>query len=212
MSYTFAALAFSIAFKKFPDLEEQHHKHGFSELRLRSRKKTDAECTDCSYRHQEILVKRVFFHQPLSGFLERFPPGDQVWHKIYQKQLPGRKAEPLFYECSYCQKYCSQGDCNDLPPQAPFLMLLLMLMLLISVPMFTMFSIPMLLLMLLLMLMLMVMLIHVLLPVSVLMLCTVSVFFHNAHNILFSGAKLRLLIVLDIPISYPLLGKDLLFK
>ena len=55
----FATFALCIALKELAHLEKQHDKNSFREFSLCSWQKTDAECTDGSYRHQEVLIKGI---------------------------------------------------------------------------------------------------------------------------------------------------------
>ena len=65
-----ATLSLGIALEELTYLKEQHHEDGLWKFRLGARHETDAEGTDGSYRHQEMLIERVAMCQSLCSFLQ----------------------------------------------------------------------------------------------------------------------------------------------
>ena len=64
------ALAFGIALEELTDLEEEHDEDGLGELRLSPGQETDAEGTDGSDRHEEMLVEGITMGDSLPRFVQ----------------------------------------------------------------------------------------------------------------------------------------------
>ena len=69
-----AAFSPGIALEEFSDLEEEHHKDRLRKLRLGPRQETDAERTDGSNRHQEMLVEGITLHDSVPSLMQRLVP------------------------------------------------------------------------------------------------------------------------------------------
>ena len=67
MRNTLAALTLSIAFEEFTYLKEEHDEDGLWELRLCPRQESDAQSTDGSNRHEEMLIKGLALSNALPG-------------------------------------------------------------------------------------------------------------------------------------------------
>ena len=66
-----AALALGIAFEQLTYLEEQHHEDGLGKLGLSTGQEADAEGSDGSHRHEEVLVERFSVGNAFSGLFQR---------------------------------------------------------------------------------------------------------------------------------------------
>ena len=84
-----ATLALGVALKQLANLEKEHHKHRFGELRLRPREETDAQRADGSHAHQEVLVEGVSVGQSLGRLFQGVETDEEIGHEIDQQQLPG---------------------------------------------------------------------------------------------------------------------------
>ena len=65
------ALSLGIALEKFTYLEEEHHEDSLQILRLGIRQETDAEGTDGSHRHQQVLVECLALRDTFPCLVER---------------------------------------------------------------------------------------------------------------------------------------------
>ena len=88
MSNAVAAFTLGIAFEELADLEEEHHEDRLGELGLCTRQEANAECTDGSHRHEEMLVEGIAVGHALNGFVKRFVSDEQIGYEINKEQLP----------------------------------------------------------------------------------------------------------------------------
>ena len=74
-----------------------------------------------------MLVEGVAVRNALSRFLQRVEANDEVGNQIDQQELPGGQVAFLLDDHRCGEQYGRQGNQDDLPFQASFLVMMLML-------------------------------------------------------------------------------------